>query len=65
MTEPMLYRPRDAARELGVSRETVYRLIRSGRLAARIPRGSVRGMRVSAEDLRAYVESMPRIGGAR
>lgn len=65
MTEPMLYKPLEAARKLGVSRETVYRLIRKGRLAARIPRGSVRGMRVSAEDLRAYVESMPRIGGAR
>ncbi len=61
LAAPMLYRPRDAARELGVSRETVYRLIRSGRLAARMPRGSVRGMRVSADDLRAYVDSMPEV----
>lgn len=65
MNAPTLYRINETARRLGVSRSTVYRRIKSGDIHARIPRGSVRGMRVSAEDLRAYVESMPRIGGAR
>lgn len=65
MNAPTLYRINETARRLGVSRSTVYRRIKSGDIHARKPRGSVRGMRVSADDLRKYIDDMPEVGGAR
>jgi excisionase family DNA binding protein len=57
--EPMLYRPRDAARLIGVSTATLYRLVRRGEITAKLPRGCTRGMRVKADDLARYVDSIP------
>ena len=54
MTEPNdLIRPRDAARILGISAQTIYRLIHSGDLAA--VRVGDRLFRIRRADLDAYV----------
>ena len=45
--------------ELGKSRDTVYRMIAAGELrAVRIQRGSRSTMRVRADDLQAYIDSL-------
>jgi excisionase family DNA binding protein len=53
------YRPADAARELGISRRQVSRLIASGALVAR--KAGARTL-VDATSLQAYFESLPVIG---
>jgi prophage regulatory protein len=57
-----IVRPSEAARLLGISRATLYRWERAGRLATRVILGpGVSGWRES--DLAAFIDSSPR--GAR
>ena len=59
--EPLLYSVSQAAAALGISRASVYALLRDGRLTARYL-GSRRY--VHADDLRAFVDALPtRPGG--
>lgn len=59
LAAPMLYRPRDAARLIGVSTATLYRLVRRGEITAKLPRGRTRGMRVRSDDLARFINSIP------
>lgn len=55
-----LYTIPDAGDVLGISRDTVYRLIRAGELrAVEVTRGSRTRMRIRADDLQAYIDGLP------
>lgn len=59
--EPLLYGVADTCRLMGVSRDTVYRLLRSGDLAlVKVGRGSL----VPAESIRTFIESRQRPFGS-
>jgi excisionase family DNA binding protein len=51
--ENLLYRPKEAAKALGVGRDKLYDLIRSGRLNS-VKDGGARF--ITADAMRAYVE---------
>lgn len=55
---PLLYTVRDAARMLGVSPKTVYRLMQSGDIESVIVGEGDRARRIPAEALKDYVESL-------
>ena len=64
MSPDPLYRPAKAAEHLGVSRATLYRYEKSGRLPHRLVLGpGASGWRLS--DLELYLDSLPRGGNAR
>ena len=57
-----IIRPAEAARILGISRPTIYRWEKSGRIAPRVILGpGVSGWR--EEDLAAFIAAAPRGGG--
>ena len=63
MVEKLLLRPADVAEQLSISRTLVYELIlrdgRDGLHAVRIGRG----LRVSVEEVRRWVEEQTAVGG--
>lgn len=54
----LLYRIPDAARELGVGKSTVYELIKSGELEAKVVGSSRPVLRVTGEALKDYVDRL-------
>lgn len=58
--DPVL-RPQESAQYLGISKASLYRLERSGKLARHLVLGpTVSGWRLS--DLNAYLDALPRAG---
>lgn len=62
MTDPLLWSTSDAARAMGVSRDTVVRLIHSGGLpACNVGTGDRERLRLRPEDVRAWVDEHTRL----
>ncbi len=53
---PILYRPTTVANKLQISVKKVYELIKEGQLIAHSPNRTLRGIRISAESVREYIE---------